>query len=267
MVARSVPDREKQNSESEAGSLLFRADTESMETKSILKSSSLKAGLFSLDRVLRPGECTVPPSIGRVSMVVVFCGVLYGVVMGSYAMCAGHRTLVQQLPQMIYSATKVPILLSVTVGVALPSFFVLNSLLGLREDFRESVQGVVAAQAGMTIILLSIAPLTLFVYAIMEPEGKTYQIAVMFNAFAFGLSSVAAQLLLRRYYAPLVARNPRHRMMMKLWILVYAFVGIQCAYILRPFIGDPTRDPSWLRADSFQNAYVKIFQMVVEIFR
>ncbi len=245
----------------------FVTTTESMKTILLRKTAVLKSGLLALDRVLRPGSDCAPPSIRRVSLVVIFCGVIYGVVMGSYAMFAGHRSLVQQLPQMFYSATKVPILLGITVGVALPSFFVLNSLFGLREDFREAVRGVVAAQAGMTIVLLSLAPLTLFLYAFMEPDGKTYQVAVMFNAFVFGIASVAAQLLLHRYYAPLVARNSRHRLMMQFWILMYAFVGIQCAYVLRPFIGDPARDPSWLRADSFQNAYVKIFRIVIEILK
>ena len=117
----------------------------------------------------------------------------------------------------------------------------------------------------MTIVLLSLAPLTLFVYTFLESGGVNYQVAVLFNAFVFGVASLAAQLLLYRYYAPLVARNIRHRFMMKLWILLYAFIGIQCAYILRPFIGDPSRDPTWLRADSFQNAYVKIYRMFLEV--
>lgn len=238
-----------------------------MKEKSLLRSSSVRSALLALDRVLRADVKAAPPSIRRVSMVVAVCGVIYGVAMGSYAMFSGHRSFVQQLPQMIYSATKVPILLGVTVAVALPSFFVLNSLLGLRDDFRQSVRGVIAAQAGMTIVLLSLAPLTLFVYSFLEPGRKNYQLAVMFNACAFGISSIAAQLLLHRYYAPLVARNPRHRKMMTIWIVTYAFVGIQCAYILRPFIGDPNQQPSWLRAESFQNAYVKIFHMAVDIFQ
>ena len=236
-----------------------------MKTKRLAKMTVPKLGLMELDRVLRPGSDCAPPSIRRVGMVVVCCGVIYGIAMGSYALFAGHRTLLQQMPQMIYSASKVPVLLGVTVGVALPSFFVLNSLFGLREDFRQSVQGVVAAQAGMTIVLLSLAPLTLFVYTFLESGGVNYQVAVLFNAFVFGVASLAAQLLLYRYYAPLVARNIRHRFMMKLWILLYAFIGIQCAYILRPFIGDPSRDPTWLRADSFQNAYVKIYRMFLEV--
>ena len=222
----------------------------------------LRGGIREIDQVLKPGDLA-PPSNRRVASAVVACGVLYGIVMGSYAMVAGHRSLLEQLPQMLYSATKVPLLLAVTVSVSLPSFFVMNSLLGLRDDFHEAVRAVIAAQAGMTIVLLSLAPLTMFVYVALVPNQGAYRLAVLFNAMTFGFSSISAQLLLRRYYIPLFNKDRRHRTMVTIWIFLYAFVGIQCAYIMRPFIGDPSSAPSWFRADSFQNAYVKVFRLIV----
>ena len=88
---------------------------------------------------------------GRDLWLVLACGMSYGLVMG----CFGGRWL-----QLIYSAVKVPILLLATVGLSLPSFFVLNTLLGLRDDFRDVARGIVGAQAGLTVILLSLAPVT-----------------------------------------------------------------------------------------------------------
>lgn len=236
-------------------------------------------GLVALDHVLRPGEqqnatvgkppvtpsASALPSIRKVVLVVIACGIIYGTAMGSYAFVANHRSLWQQLPQMIYSATKVPLLLAITVAVSLPSFFVLNSLFGLRAEFGEVIRAVVAAQAGMTIILASLAPLTLFVYVFLEPGTAQYNVAVLFNAFIFGIASVSAQLLLRRYYQPLIRINRRHRSMMRLWIVVYAFVGIQAGYILRPFIGNPEKPTSFLRSDSFQNAYVRLLEIFIEL--
>src|SRR6478609_797472 len=52
-------------------------------------------------------------------------GVVYGTMMGTFGGLRGDRAL-----QIVYSATKVPLLLIVTFLIALPSFFVLNSLLG-----------------------------------------------------------------------------------------------------------------------------------------
>ena len=227
----------------------------------------LVGGFSEIDRILKHQQTDAnPPSNRRVIWIVIICGMTYGAVMGSYAMTSGHRSAIEQLPQMFYSATKVPLLFFVTVLVSLPSFFVINSLLGLRDDFREAVHAVVATQASTTIVLFSLAPLTMFVYVCLPFERSSYPSAVMFNAFAFGLSSISAQYLMRRYYVPLVKKNRRHQVMMRVWLLTYAFVGIQCAYILRPFIGDPNLEATWFREESFKNAYVSVFRIFVSAF-
>ena len=50
--------------------------------------------------------------------------------------------------QAAYSAVKVPLLLLATLGLSLPSFFVLNTLLGVRADFAAALRAIVASQAG-----------------------------------------------------------------------------------------------------------------------
>ena len=152
-----------------------------------------------------------------------------------------------------------------TVAIALPSFFVLNTLMGLRDDFREALRAIVSAQAGLTVILTSLFPITLFVYASLDLSESSYPFAVLFNAAMFGVASISAQILLSAYYKKLVERNARHRWMYRLWIFVYAFVGIQVGYVLRPFIGSPEIAPSFLRRDSLQNAYVKVFSLMCEV--
>ena len=54
-------------------------------------------------------------------------GMIYGGVMGSYGLEREMRPW-----QMAFSAIKTPLLLLVTFAVSLPSFFVLNTLLGVR---------------------------------------------------------------------------------------------------------------------------------------
>jgi hypothetical protein len=201
-------------------------------------------------------------SVPTVAAVVMVCGPCYGLAMGSYASIVGHRTISEQLPQMIYSATKVPLLILLTLLVSIPSFFVINSLMGLRDDFMECLRAIVSAQAGLTIILASLLPLTLFAYVSLGQSETSYSAAVLLNALTFGAASISAQLLLRGYYRPLVLADRRHRWMIRFWIVVYAFVGIQAAYILRPFIGNPHQPPQFLRRESFENAYVKILELV-----
>ena len=85
---------------------------------------------------------------------VVVLGFVYGMAMGSYGGVVGDRVW-----QLLYSGLKVPLLLLLTFLIGLPSFFVLNTLLGLRRDFREALRALVAAQAGVAIVLASCARL------------------------------------------------------------------------------------------------------------
>ena len=109
--------------------------------------------------------------------VVLGCGLAYGGVMGLFGGRVG---------QVAYSAIKVPLLLGATLVLSLPSYFVLNTLFGLRADFAAAWRAVVASQAGLTIILVSLAPITAFWYA----SSSNYRSAILFNTLMFGVASL-----------------------------------------------------------------------------
>ena len=159
---------------------------------------------------------------------------------------------------MFYSGVKVPLLLTASFVLSLPSFFVLNTLLGLRGDFARVIASLLTTQAGLTVILASLAPLTAFWYV----SGSGYQQAILFNGLMFAVASKSAEGLLRREYRPLIERHPAHRWMLRTWILIYVFVGIQMGWVLRPFIGDPRAPVQFFRDDSWSNAYVVVLEMV-----
>jgi hypothetical protein len=118
-------------------------------------------------------------------------GFIYGAVMGSY----GGRPL-----QALFSGVKVPMLLAVSTALCLPSFYVLNSLLGLRGDFAAALKGIFAGQATLAVVLGALAPITAFVY-ISKVE---YNVAIAFNGIQFLLAALAGQLTLNRHWRPLV---------------------------------------------------------------
>src|SRR5262249_559026 len=153
---------------------------------------------------------------------------------------------------------KVPLLLLATFLLSLPTFFVLNTLLGLRNDFARVTASLLATQAGLTVILASFAPVTAFFYI----SGCEYQPAILLNGLMFALASLSAQWRLRREYQTLVARHPAHRSMLRVWVIIYVFVGIQMAWVLRPFIGDPRAAVQFFREDSWSNAYVAVAEMI-----
>lgn len=185
-------------------------------------------------------------------MVVTFSPI-YGALMGSFDLGSAERLLM-----MAYSGAKVPLLLFATTALCLPGFFVLNTVLGLRDDFREAVQAVLAGQAGLSIALASLAPFTRFWYF----SCGSYRAALLFNAGMFTVATVAGQITMLRYYRPLIRRNRRHRLMLTVWVGFYAFVGMQMGWMLRPFIGDPKAPVAFFRQEPFSNAYVVIARLI-----
>lgn len=192
-----------------------------------------------------------PRRVAALAAVVIVFGMAYGAVMGSFAATGGEPRAVQ----MIYSSIKVPILLLVTFTLGLPSFFVVNTLLGLRDDFGQAVRALMATQAGLTIVLAAFGPFTALWY-LSFPD---YEGALLFNVAMFGLASLTAQFLLRRFYRPLVEKDRRHAMLLKVWLCIYAFVGIQMGWVLRPFVGHPRAETTFFRAGAWGNAYVEVF--------
>lgn len=214
--------------------------------------------LHQTDALLRgvPAGAIAPPArraLPRLVLTIVLFGALYGATMGSFGGVAGGRAW-----QPAFSGVKVPLLLLVTFGLALPSFFVLNTLLGLRADFGHVLRALVASQAGLTVVLAAFAPFTAFWYA----SVGGYDAALLFNASMFAAASVAGQAMLRRAYRPLVARDPRHRTLMRAWLFIYAFVGIQMGWVLRPFVGSPGVPTRFFRAEAWGNAYVEVGRIV-----
>lgn len=197
----------------------------------------------------RPGK-----TLAQLGLMVAAFGITYGAVMGSFGGVLGEHFW-----QVVFSAVKVPFLLLGTFALSLPSFFVVNTLFGLRSDFSQSLRALLATQAGLTIILASFAPFTVVWYA----SSSNYQGAILFNTLMFGCASLAAQWLLRRFYQPLIERNPRHRVLLRAWLVIYAFVGIQMAWVLRPFIGNPAAPTQFFRQDAWGNAYVRLVHILL----
>ena len=180
-------------------------------------------------------------------------GLVYGIVMATSTGLAPGRW-----HQLVYSGVKVPLLMLATFGLCLPSFFVLNTVAGLRDDFPKALRAVVATQSCIAVLLAALAPLTAVFYA----SCANYGAAIAFNGLMFGVAWTGAQVVARRYYADLIRRSPLHRTMLYAWFIMYIFVGVQMAWVLRPFVGDPGSPVAFFRPDAWGNAYVRVARIL-----
>ncbi len=213
-------------------------------------SQRLDALLWSLARpALVPGGVSTRTLV----LIVVVAGAFYGAVMGSYALETTERLFVS-----LYSAIKMPILVFATAGLCLPVFFVFNTLAGLRADFKQSMRSILAGQAAFTITLASLAPITRLMYF----SGVSHRGAILTNAVMFLMATCMAQTVLWRWYRPLRDKDARHAWMLWAWVTLYAFVGIQMGWMLRPFIGKPSAPVQFFRTEGFSNAYVEVLRLI-----
>lgn len=216
------------------------------------------SGLLLTNQLLRGAGPFEPTRAGErrwwwlVLMILAFGG-LYGAVMGTFSLERPERWL-----QVLYSGTKVPLLLLATTTLCLPAFFAINTVLGLRDDLRAAVQAILAGQAALGVALASLAPLTHFWYWC----EASYRAALLLNAAMFALATIGGQIVIRRYYSELIRRNARHRYGLAFWFSLYAFVGIQMGWMLRPFVGAPNVPTRFFRDEPFSNAYEVVFHLL-----
>ncbi len=173
----------------------------------------------------------------------------YGAVMGLYG---GPL-------QAVYSAVKVPLLLGVSFALTLPAFAVTGTLAGLRDDLGRAVRATAAAPAATAVVLASLAPFTALWYA----SDRDYGSAILFNGGLFAAAVIAAGVVLRRAYRDLIAGDRRHRFMLVAWLVGYAFIAVQMAWVLRPFVGGPG-ETTFFRHAAWGNAYVQVGEMIRE---
>ena len=192
-------------------------------------------------------------SVPMLLCLIFLCGSVYGAAMGSYNAAGSPRLL-----QSLYSAVKVPFLIVATFCLSLPSFFILNTVFGLRDDFRLALRVLLSSQAGQMALLASLTPYVL----LWNASSSVHEVTILFNGLMFGISTLGGQMILRRAYRTLIVQDPRHRILLRVWVVTYAFVGIQLGWTLRPFVGDPRAATAFLRADSLTNAYVALFEII-----
>lgn len=209
---------------------------------------------IATERLLR-GEARDIPSLGTCVVLGVGGSAALGLALGA---SSGEAWLG------LFAAVKVPLLLVLTTGLCLPSFFVVNNVLGLRDDFPAACRGLLAAQAALGLVLGACAPLTVFLsLSVFDPYALT-----LLDAGIFAVSTWGGQRVLARHYRPLIARDGRHRLALRGWLVLYAFAGVQLAWVLRPFRGTEGFAVQFLRPEAFdQNAYLVLVEHGLRLLR
>ena len=90
----------------------------------------------------------------------------------------------------------------------------------------------------------------------------SYRGAIALNLIVFAVAGICAQGVARGRLQTLLKRDARH---LKLWLTgfaIWAFVAVQLAWNLRPFVGSPEFPIEFLRADAFSNVYLGLLKIL-----
>lgn len=179
---------------------------------------------------------------------------LYGAVMGS-----SHS-----LWQTVSSAVKLPILFVATLFVCVPSLYFFGLLFGSNQSLSQNFAVIMTGITVTSVLLLSCAPITLFFLL----TTSQYQFFKLLNVFIFAVSGLMGVVFLYQGMKIVTGVDQegagRRKLVLNLWMFVYAFVGSQMAWTIRPFIGAPG-SPFELFRQLGGNFYTNVLQSIGEI--
>lgn len=140
--------------------------------------------------------------------------------------------------QAVSAAIKLPFLFFATFAVCFPAFYVVQVLVGSRLRLLQVVVMVLTALALASILLAAFVPITAFFLV----TGANYYFQHLLNIVLAGLAGLFGMYALHQGLTLVCEKRgvyPKKALtIMRVWALLFAFVGIQLAWNLRPFLGD-----------------------------
>ena len=166
--------------------------------------------------------------IGLATTTLLVLSALYGAAAGAYA---GPL-------QSVSAAIKLPLLFAGTLVICFPAFYVVQILVGSRLRLAQMLALVMGALSVTAVVLAAVVPVTVFFLL----TGANYHFLGLLHVVIVLAAGLAGMAVLHEGLAYACEKRnvyPRKAMtIMKAWAVLFAFVGIQMAWNLRPFVGD-----------------------------
>jgi hypothetical protein len=227
-------------------------------------------------------------------VILIFLAMAYGACLGCFSL---FKTGGPSGLQWIATVVKVPLLFALTLVVTLPSLYVSNALVGSRLSLLSVVRLLAATLGVIVAVLASLGTIVAF-FAV---STTSYPFMVLMNVAAFSVSGVLGLVFLLTTLhrlslirplpvlthadenvgedktdlpAPIGALDsrpddepPSHhvRTVFRCWVALFALVGAQMGWVLRPFIGNPSQPFTWFRVRD-SNVFEAIWGAVRSLF-
>lgn len=181
---------------------------------------------------------------------------IYGVIIGASS----------GLLQAIVSAIKLPALYLLTLIICFPTLYFFNVMFGSKQTFGQYLTLLMAAMAEISVLQLGFAPVALFFML----STNDYQFFKILNV---GIFAITGFLGIKFFYEGMKfmtevdSEGAKLRLnIVQMWLVLYAFVGTQLGWTLRPFFGAPGA-PFQIFRDQDSNFYLNVFKSIGELFQ
>lgn len=181
---------------------------------------------------------------------------LYGAVMGSY-----HSFL-----QSVAAGLKVTFLFYSAILICFPSFYVIQQVLGSRLTLRQMVSIILSGFVLTSAIAVSFAPIVI----LFQLTGGNYHFLQLLHVAIFIFSGIFGMKLMidaLKFACEKKDIYPRTGVsVFRIWMIILAFVGIQIAWNLRPFLCNKTEEFKLFRKyeGNFYTAVIYSVQQLVK---
>ncbi|MBT30083.1 MAG: hypothetical protein CMO01_10525 [Thalassobius sp.] len=193
------------------------------------------------------------PGIIFAQVILIFCFTFfYGVIMGSY----------NSLPQALATGLKLWLLIMMTLIICFPSFYIVQLILGSKIKIGQLFIILLAGFVMLSITMLAFAPIVLF----FQLSGDNYHFLQLLHVFVFGFSGVfGMKVVLDALTAIFEGKEiyPKIGLIVfKIWVIIFAFVGIQLSWNMRPFVGTKDMPFQLFRTETRGNFYQTVFSSI-----
>jgi hypothetical protein len=167
--------------------------------------------------------------------------------------------------QAVASAIKLPVLFLLTLLICLPTLHILHLLFGSKQSVAQHAVLLLSTMAITSTLLLGFAPVAAF----FMMTTQNYQFIKLLNVAIIGTTAILGVRFFIRGMQMTALEDDAAQLVRKRilngWIWLYAFVGSQLAWTLRPFIGEPVLHFEWVRGVG-GNFYVDVARSIVRLF-
>lgn len=186
---------------------------------------------------------------GQILLIAIFT-FLYGLVMGSY----------NGLFQALSSGVKLWGLFLLTLVICFPSFYIVQIVLGSKIGAKQLLTMLLGGFVMVSTIMLAFAPIVLFFQLSADNYNflQLLHVAILVFSGIFGMRVVLESLknaCENKHVYPKIGLT-----VFKSWVIIFAFVGIQLSWNLRPFLGSKDMPFEIFRQNTQGNIYITVLK-------